>query len=80
VADFECGQCGNPIESVAEVCPKCGEKRAVRQDGKKYLEVDVAHAVGEPGKNDQRLVGIYKRLNPGLSINRNCLLAQYNRS
>ena len=29
-------------------------------------------------KNDQRLVGIYKRLNSGLSINRNCLLAQYN--
>jgi DNA-nicking Smr family endonuclease len=25
-------------------CPKCGEKRAVRKDGKKYLELDVAHA------------------------------------
>ena len=49
-------------------------------DGRRVLEVDVAHAVGEPGKNDQRLVGIYKRLNPGLSINRNCLLAQYNGS
>jgi DNA-nicking Smr family endonuclease len=48
MADFmtklNCGVCGNPIETVAEACPKCGEKRAVRQDGKKYLEVDVAHA------------------------------------
>ena len=41
---LNCGVCGNPIETVAEACPKCGEKRAVRQDGKKYLEVDVAHA------------------------------------
>ena len=41
---LNCGVCGNPIETVAEACPKCGEKRAVRQDGKKYLEVDIAHA------------------------------------
>jgi len=43
-SDLECGQCGNPIGSVAEVCHKCGGKGAVRQDRKKYLEVDVAHA------------------------------------
>ena len=43
-AEFECGHCGNPIGSVAEVCPKCGGKGAVRRDRKKYLEVDVAHA------------------------------------
>lgn len=43
-SDLECWQCGNPIESVAEICPKCGRRGAVRQDGKKYLEVDVAHA------------------------------------
>ena len=41
---LSCGVCGNPIENIAEACLKCGEKRAVRQDGKKYLEVDVAHA------------------------------------
>lgn len=44
MANLECGQCGNPVGSVAEVCPKCGGKGAVRQDGKKILEVDVAHA------------------------------------
>jgi len=44
MAELECGQCGNPIGSVAEVCPKCGGRGAVRQDRKKYLEVDVAHA------------------------------------
>jgi len=43
-SDLECGQCGNPIGSVAEVCPKCGGKGAVRQDGRKWLDVDVAHA------------------------------------
>ena len=43
VAKMECGQCGIPLDTLAEECPKCGEKRAVRQDGKKYLEVDVAH-------------------------------------
>jgi len=43
-SDLECWQCGNPIGSVAEVCPKCGRRGAVRQDRKKYLEVDVAHA------------------------------------
>jgi len=41
---LECGQCGIPLDTLAKECPKCGEKRAVRQDGKKYLEVDVAHA------------------------------------
>ena len=40
----ECGQCGIPLDTLAKECPKCGEKSAVRQDGKKYLEVDVAHA------------------------------------
>ena len=30
--ELECGQCGNLIESVAEECPKCGGRRAVRQD------------------------------------------------
>lgn len=32
VGKLECGQCGNLIESVAEECPKCGGRRAVRQD------------------------------------------------
>jgi len=41
---LNCGVCGNPIETVAEACPKCGGLRAVRQDGKKTLEVDVANA------------------------------------
>ena len=41
---LSCGVCGNPIENITEACLKCGEKRAVRQDGKKFLEVDVAHA------------------------------------
>ena len=44
MAELECGQCGIPLDTLAKECPKCGEKRAVRQDGKKYLEVDVAHA------------------------------------
>ncbi len=43
VDNLECGQFGNSIGSVAEACPKCGEKSAVRHDGKKFLEVDVAH-------------------------------------
>lgn len=41
---LNCGVCGNPIENIAEACLKCGEKRAVRQDGKRFLDVDVAHA------------------------------------
>lgn len=44
MTDLECGQCGIPLDTLAKECPKCGEKRPVRQDGKKYLEVDVAHA------------------------------------
>ena len=44
VAELECGHCGIPLDTLAKECPKCGEKRAVRQDGKKILEVDVAHA------------------------------------
>lgn len=44
VDNLKCGQCGNSIGSVAEACPKWGEKSAVRHDGKKFLEVDVAHA------------------------------------
>jgi len=43
VAELECGQCGIPLDTVVKECPKCGEKRAVRQDGKRVLEVDVAH-------------------------------------
>lgn len=42
--ELECGQCGIPLDTLAKECPKCGEKRAVRQDGKKFLEVDLAHA------------------------------------
>lgn len=44
MAKLECGQCGIPLDTLAKECPKCGEKRAVRQDRKKILEVDVAHA------------------------------------
>jgi dsDNA-specific endonuclease/ATPase MutS2 len=44
IGKLECGQCGIPLDTFAIECPKCGEKRAVRQDGKKVLEVDVAHA------------------------------------
>ena len=44
MTDLECGQCGIPLDTLAKECPKCGEKRAVRQDGKMYLEVDLAHA------------------------------------
>lgn len=44
MAKLECGQCGNPIGSVAEECPKCGGRGAVRQDGQKWLDVDVAHS------------------------------------
>lgn len=34
VGKLECGQCGNLIESEAEERPKCGGRRAVRQDGR----------------------------------------------
>ena len=44
MADLECGQCGIPLDTLVRECPKCGEKSAVRHDGKKFLEVDVAHA------------------------------------
>jgi len=44
VAELECGQCGIPLDTLAKECPKCGERVAVRQDGEKYLEVDVTHA------------------------------------
>ena len=44
IPDLKCGQCGIPLDTLAKECPKCGEKRAVRQDGKQILEVDVAHA------------------------------------
>ncbi|NBX69819.1 MAG: hypothetical protein EBR01_12760 [Proteobacteria bacterium] len=44
VADLECGQCGNPLERAGEECPKCGNREAVRADGKRVLEVDVAHS------------------------------------
>jgi dsDNA-specific endonuclease/ATPase MutS2 len=29
---------------MAEVCPKCGGRGAVREDGRRWLDVDVAHA------------------------------------
>jgi len=41
---MECGQCGNPLEEAGEECPKCGNREAVRVDGKRVLGVDVAHA------------------------------------
>lgn len=44
MADLECGQCGIPLETVLQECPKCGGRNASRQDGKKILELDVAHA------------------------------------
>jgi len=44
IPELKCGQCGIPLDTLAKECPKCGQKRAVRQDGKKYLEVDIAHA------------------------------------
>jgi hypothetical protein len=40
---LECAQCGNPLERAGEECPKCGNWEAVRADGKRVLEVDVAH-------------------------------------
>ena len=40
---LECGSCGNPLERAGEECPKCGNREAVRADGKRVLEVDVAH-------------------------------------
>lgn len=44
MAELECGQCGIPLETVAQECPKCGGRSASRQDGQIYLEVDLAHA------------------------------------
>jgi hypothetical protein len=44
MTDLECGQCGIPLETVLQECPKCGGRSASRQDGKRFLEVDVAHA------------------------------------
>jgi len=41
---LECWQCGIPLETVMQECPKCGGRSAARQDGKKFLDVDVAHA------------------------------------
>jgi len=40
---LRCGSCGNPLERVGEECLKCGNREAVRADGKRVLEVDVAH-------------------------------------
>jgi len=42
--ELECGQCGIPLNTLVRECPKCGEKSAVRHDGKEFLEIDVAHA------------------------------------
>jgi hypothetical protein len=44
MAHLECGQCGIPLETVTQECPKCGGRSASRQDGKRFLDVDVAHA------------------------------------
>jgi len=44
MTDLECGQCGIPLETVLQECPKCGGRSASRQDGKRFFEVDVAHA------------------------------------
>jgi len=44
IGKLECGQCGIPLDTLAIECPKCGKKNAVRQDGQKWLDVDVAHA------------------------------------
>lgn len=44
MTDLECGQCGIPLKTVLQECPKCGGRSASRQDGQRYLEVDVAHA------------------------------------
>jgi dsDNA-specific endonuclease/ATPase MutS2 len=44
MTDLECGQCGIPLETVLQECPKCGGRSASRQDGKRFLDVDVAHA------------------------------------
>ena len=44
MTDLECGQCGIPLETVLQECPKCGGRSASRQDGQRYHEVDVAHA------------------------------------
>ena len=44
MTDLECGQCGIPLETVMQECPKCGGRSASRQDGKRFLDVDVAHA------------------------------------
>jgi len=40
---LRCGSCGNPLERAGEECLKCGNREAVRADGKRVLEVDVAH-------------------------------------
>lgn len=42
--ELECGQCGISLETVMQECPKCGGRSASRQDGKRFLDVDVAHA------------------------------------
>ena len=44
VSELECGRCGNPLERAGEECPKCGNREAMRADGKRVLEVDVADA------------------------------------
>jgi hypothetical protein len=44
IGKLECGQCGIPLETVMQECPKCGGRSAARQVGMRFLEVDVAHA------------------------------------
>jgi len=43
IISLRCGSCGNPLERAGEECLKCGNREAVRADGKRVLEVDVAH-------------------------------------
>jgi len=44
MADLECGQCGIPLETVMQECPKCGGRSASRQDGKRLLDVDLENS------------------------------------
>ena len=60
MAELECGQCGIPLETVAQECPKCGGRSASRQDGKRFLDVDVAHS----GETVERALA---KLNQGAS-------------
>ena len=60
MTDLECGQCGIPLQTVFQECPKCGGRSASRQDGKRFLDVDVAHS----GETVERALA---KLNQGAS-------------